>query len=166
MRLTTSQQLSQLLRINGQTWLLGYEFPTTFLLLKKDGLHILCSAKKGIVSLQPQSSRSHRLLAKILSQVATSKSPVPVNILVLAKGKEPATDALPKFLEAFTSSKQVGTLLKEKHTGKMIEEWNTALSNAATKPTIVDVTPAISGFVSVKDEEEIASTIHLSRFFR
>ena len=102
---------------------------------------------------------SHRLLAKILSQVATPKSPVPVNILVLAKGKEPATDALPKFLEVYTSSEHVGSLVKEKHTGKMIDEWNTVVEGASKKPTVVDITSAISGFVAVKDEEEIASIL-------
>jgi len=102
---------------------------------------------------------SHRLLAKILSQVATPKSPVPVNILVLAKGKEPATDALPEFLEAYTSSGRVGTLVKEKHTGKMIDEWNAAVGGATTKPTVVDIASAISGFVAVKDEEETASVL-------
>lgn len=102
---------------------------------------------------------SYDLLAKILSQVATPKSPVPVDILVLAKGKEPETDALPKFLEAYTSSGCIGTLTKEKHTGKMIDEWNAAVEGAATKPTVVDITPAISGFVAVKDEEETVSTL-------
>jgi len=102
---------------------------------------------------------SHRLLAKILSQVATPKSPVPVNILVLAKGKEPATNALPEFLEAYTSSGRVGTLVKEKHTGKMIDEWNAAVEGATTKPTVVDIASAISGFVAVKDEEETASAL-------
>lgn len=102
---------------------------------------------------------SHDLPAKILSQVATPKSPVPVNILVLAKGKEPGTDALPKFLEAYTSSGCVGTLAKEKHTGKMIDEWNTAVEGAVTKPTVVDITSAVSGFVAIKDEEEIASPL-------
>jgi len=101
---------------------------------------------------------SHRLLAKILSQAATPKSPVPVNILVLAKGKEPATDALSKFLDVYTSLSRVGTLVKEKHTGKMISEWNAAVEGSATKPTVVDIASAISGFVAVKDEEEIAST--------
>jgi len=94
-----------------------------------------------------------------LSQVATPKSPVPVNILVLAKGKEPATNALPKFLEAYTSSEHVGSLVKEKHTGKMIDEWNAAVEGASKKPTVVDITSAISGFVAVKDEEEIASVL-------
>jgi len=103
--------------------------------------------------------RSHRQLAKILSQVATSKSPVPVNILVLAKGKEPATDALPKFLGVYTSSERVGTLVKEKHTGKMVDEWNAAVEGATTKPTVVDIASAISGFVAVKDEEEIVSVL-------
>lgn len=107
---------------------------------------------------------SHDPPAKILSQVATPKSPVPVNILVLAKGKEPATDALPKFLEAYTSSGCVGTLAKEKHTGKMIDEWNTAVEGTGTKPTVVDITSAISGFVAVKDEEETASALHSSYF--
>jgi len=102
---------------------------------------------------------SHRLLAKILSQVATPKSPVPVNILVLAKGKEPATDALPKFLGAYTSSERVGIIVKEKHTGKMVDEWTAAVEGATTKPTVVDITSAISGFVAVKDEEEIASAL-------
>jgi len=100
---------------------------------------------------------SHRLLAKILSQAATPKSPVPVNILVLAKGKEPSTDALSKFLDVYTSLSRVGALVKEKHTGKMISEWNAAVEGAATKPTVVDIASAISGFVAVKDEEEIAS---------
>ena len=83
---------------------------------------------------------------------------------MLAKGKEPATDALPKFLESYTSSGCVGTLSKEKHTGKMIDEWNTAVEGAATKPKIVDITSAISGFVAVKDEEEIASPLYSSCF--
>lgn len=109
---------------------------------------------------------SHRLLAKILSQVATPKSPVPVNILVLAKGKEPTTDALPKFLDAYTSSRRVGTVVKEKHTGKMIDEWNAAVEVATTKPTVVDVASAISGFVAVKDEEEIASPLYPLPFLR
>jgi nucleosome binding factor SPN SPT16 subunit len=30
-----------------QTWLLGYEFPSTFILFQKDKLSILCSARKG-----------------------------------------------------------------------------------------------------------------------
>jgi len=111
-------------------------------------------------------SGSYWLPAKILSQVATPKSPVPVNILVLAKGKEPATDALPKFLEVYTSSGRAGTLVKEKHTGKMIDEWNAAVQGAATKPTVVDIASAISGFVAVKDEEEIASALLFFRFLR
>ena len=102
---------------------------------------------------------SHRLLAKILSQAATPKSPVPVNILILAKGKEPTTDALPKFLAVYTALGRVGTLVKEKHTGKMIDEWNAAVEGATTKPTVVDIASAISGFVAVKDEEEIVSVL-------
>lgn len=31
-----------------QTWLLGFEFPSTFMLFQKDKILILCSAKKGM----------------------------------------------------------------------------------------------------------------------
>lgn len=158
------RELSRSLKICAQTWLLGYEFPTTFLLLKNDKLHVLCSAKKGTIFPHHCIPDSHRLLAKILSQVATPKSPVPVNILVLAKGKESATNALPEFLEAYTSSERVGTLVKERHTGKMIDEWNTAVEGAASKPTVVDIASAISGFVAVKDDDELVSAVQFVHF--
>jgi hypothetical protein len=117
---------------------------------------IFCALPRKVISPHITAfPSSHRLLAKILSQVATPKSPVPVTILVSAKGKEPATDALSKFLHAYTSSGRVGALVKEKHAGKMINEWSAAVEGAATKPTLVDIAPAISGFVAVKDDEEI-----------
>lgn len=31
-----------------QTWLLGFEFPSTFLIFEKQRLTILCSASKGM----------------------------------------------------------------------------------------------------------------------
>lgn len=38
---------STLMSSSEKTWLLGYEFPSTFLLFQKGILHILCSASKG-----------------------------------------------------------------------------------------------------------------------
>ncbi|KAI0080592.1 FACT complex subunit SPT16 [Panus rudis PR-1116 ss-1] len=122
-----------------QTWLLGYEFPSTFILFEKDRVYILCSASK----------------AKILSQIKGPNSHVPIEILAQAKGKEPPTDAFPKFLQAYTSHQRVGTLTKESHTGKLIDEWNAALNSSDQKPEVVDIAPAVSGFMAVKDEEEL-----------
>ncbi|KAG1835734.1 FACT complex subunit SPT16 [Suillus variegatus] len=122
-----------------QTWLLGYEFPSTLLLFQKDKLLILCSASK----------------AKFLHQIKEGNPPVPVEILVQAKAKEPPSGALPKFVEAFTSFKRVGSLVKEMCTGKLMTEWEQGVSKADNKPELVDMAPALSAFMAVKDEEEM-----------
>ncbi|KAI0928386.1 hypothetical protein AcW1_005644 [Taiwanofungus camphoratus] len=124
-----------------QTWLLGFEFPSTLMLFQKDRLSILCSPTK----------------AKILSQIKDSGAPVPVEILVQAKPKEPPTDALPRFLEVYTSHKRIGTLTKESHSGKLVDEWNKTLGDSEEKPTLVDMSAAVSAFMAVKDEEELKS---------
>lgn len=106
--------------------------------------------------------RMHRprliaILARILSQIQNSRPPVPIEILAQAKAKDPPTDAVPRFLEAFTSHRRVGTLIKESPTGKLVDEWNKLLSEAENKPEMADVTPAISAVMAVKDEEELVS---------
>ncbi|CDO70740.1 hypothetical protein BN946_scf184798.g55, partial [Trametes cinnabarina] len=122
-----------------QTWLLGFEFPSTFLMFQKTQLSILCSASK----------------AKILSQLKNADSPVPIEFYVQAKAKEPPTDALPRFLETYTSLDRVATLTKEQHSGKLMDEWNQAVSNAPKKPTLVDMAPAVASLLAVKDDEEL-----------
>ncbi|TCD65412.1 FACT complex subunit spt16 [Steccherinum ochraceum] len=121
-----------------QTWLLGYEFPSTFILFRKDKVLILCSASK----------------AKILSQVVGPNSHVPIEIFAQARAKDPPTDAFPRFVEAYCSSQRVATLTKESHTGKLIDDWKAAISAAEKKPEVVDMTPAVSSFLAVKDDEE------------
>ncbi|KAH7910168.1 FACT complex subunit SPT16 [Hygrophoropsis aurantiaca] len=122
-----------------QTWLLGYEFPSTFLLFQKDKLSILCSASK----------------AKFLQQVKDGNPPVAVDILAQAKGKEPANDAIPKFVAVYTACKRVAILTKETHNGKLITEWEQLTRDATSKPESVDMAPAVSSFMAVKDEEEL-----------
>ncbi|KAL1947960.1 hypothetical protein VTO73DRAFT_13684 [Trametes versicolor] len=124
-----------------QTWLLGFEFPSTFLMFEKNRLSILCSASK----------------AKILSQLKNSNAPVPIEFFVQAKAKEPPTDAVPRFLEAYVSLDQVATLTKEQQSGKLVDEWNKAVSDAEKKPTLVDMAPAVASFLAAKDEEELKS---------
>ncbi|KZT26342.1 FACT complex subunit SPT16 [Neolentinus lepideus HHB14362 ss-1] len=122
-----------------QTWLLGYEFPSTFILFEKNKLWFLSSTKK----------------AKILAQIQNASSPVPIEILSQAKPNEPPTDALPKLVEAFASHQRVGTLLKETQSGKLINEWNQATSQASSTPEMLDIAPALSALLAVKDEEEL-----------
>ncbi|KAI0282167.1 FACT complex subunit SPT16 [Russula aff. rugulosa BPL654] len=124
-----------------QTWLLGYEFPSTFILFQKDKISILCSARK----------------AKILEQLQKHRSVAPVEIFTLAKSKEPPTDALPQFLSAFTSNERIGHLAKETYAGKLIDEWDAALTASNKKPEMVDIAASISTFMAVKDDEELAT---------
>jgi hypothetical protein len=80
-----------------------------------------------------------------------------VEIFTLAKSKEPPTDALPRFLSAFTSNERIGHLSKETYAGKLIDEWDAALAASNKKPEMVDITAPISTFMAVKDDEELAS---------
>lgn len=74
---------------------------------------------------------------------------------MLAKPKDPPTDALPRFLREFTTHERVATLTKELHSGKLVEEWNRAAGAADKKPTLVDMSPAVSSILAIKDEEDI-----------
>jgi nucleosome binding factor SPN SPT16 subunit len=93
-------------------------------------------------------------IARILNQIKNGSPPVPVEILAQAKAKEPPTDALPRFLEAYTSHTRVGTLTKEAHSGKLVDEWNKLLSDASQKPEGVEIGPSISSFMACKDDDE------------
>ncbi|KAH9946256.1 FACT complex subunit SPT16 [Epithele typhae] len=122
-----------------QTWLLGFEFPSTFLMFQKTKLSILCSASKS----------------KILSQLQNADSPVPIEFFVQAKASEPPTDALPRFLQEYTALDRVAALTKEQHTGKVVDEWNKGLAEASKKPAVVDMSPAVASLLAAKDEDEL-----------
>ncbi|TDL27246.1 FACT complex subunit SPT16 [Rickenella mellea] len=125
-----------------QTWLLGYEFPSTLILFQKDKVTMLCSASK----------------AKILAQLQAGNPPVPIDILAQAKPKEPPTDALPKFASIYTSMQRVAILAKDPQTGKLVDEWNRVLSASNSKPETHDMAPALSSLMAVKDDEELKYT--------
>ncbi len=46
-------------------------------------------------------------------------------------------------------------MTKETHTGKTINEWTDAVNAANSKPELVDMSPAVSSFLAVKDDEEL-----------
>ena len=90
-----------------------------------------------------------------MSQLKNADSPVPIEFFVQAKAKEPPTDALPRFLQAYTAHDRVASLTKEPHSGKLVDEWNKLVSDAEKKPTVVDAASAVASFLAVKDEEEL-----------
>ncbi|OCB84155.1 FACT complex subunit SPT16 [Sanghuangporus baumii] len=125
-----------------QTWLLGFEFPSTLILFRKDHVTILTSASK----------------AKILAQLQSAHPIVPIQILAQAKAKEPPTDALPTFTGIYTNLKRVGIIAKDNTSGKLIDDWHKDVSEAQNKPETVDMSGAISAILAVKDEEELKCT--------
>ena len=44
--------------------------------------------------------------------------------------------------------------MKETPTGKLVTEWQGLVDKAESKPEVVDMSVAISGFMGVKDAEE------------
>lgn len=93
--------------------------------------------------------------AKYLQQLQSGAHGTPVEILALAKAKEPQNDSLGKFAAAFGELKRVGHVAKEIASGKFAEDWNKAVEALNEKPENVDVTVAISAILAVKDEEEL-----------
>ena len=93
--------------------------------------------------------------AKHLEQLAKYKTYVPVELLIMAKAKDPPTDALQRCVAAYTSHQRVATFIKDPIKGKFIDEWNKVLGAADSKPDVVDVGPAVSTFMAVKDDEEL-----------
>jgi nucleosome binding factor SPN SPT16 subunit len=96
-------------------------------------------------------------VAKILGQIENAAKSVSIEILARPKAKDATNDALPKFLAAYASSQKVGLLLKDTASGKLVSEWQAALEGAASKPEVIDMTPAISSLLAVKDEDELVS---------
>jgi nucleosome binding factor SPN SPT16 subunit len=111
------------------------------------------------MSILDSSSSSHQypLPAKYLSSIEGENGHVPVEILAQAKGKEAPNDTLPKFVARYTSNQCVGTLTKESHSGKLVTDWEKLVSDSGTKPKVVDMSPAVSAFMAVKDAEELVS---------
>ena len=102
-------------------------------------------------------TRVFNVLAKYLQQIKDGNPPVPIELLVQAKAKEPPTDAVPKFIEAYSSYTRVATLVKETYHGKLITEWNEGIDKLANKPEQIDMGPALSTMMAVKDEDEQVS---------
>lgn len=88
----------------------------------------------------------------------------PVEILV--KGKDDAenkknTERCLDLIKA--AGKKVGTVAKDSSSGPFVEEWKAAFSEISKEVEEVDITPAISGALSVKDEKELRAIRDASR---
>ncbi|KAI1497824.1 FACT complex subunit spt-16 [Biscogniauxia marginata] len=120
-------------------WLLGYEFPTTLMLLTLDCLYIVTTAKK----------------AKHLEPLKGGRFPIEV----LVRGKDAAVNEkqFHKISDTINSAgKKVGVLTKDTSRGPFVEEWKKVFSEKCKDVEEVDVAVALStAAFSVKDETEL-----------
>jgi nucleosome binding factor SPN SPT16 subunit len=106
------------------------------------------------------SSAASQHAAKIVAQIQTADSPIPIEILQMEKGKDAASSqALTTFAEHYAAHARVGHLAKDTHTGKIIDEWNAAVKAAAAQPQLVDAGPALSAVLCAKDDEELVRAV-------
>ena len=141
-----------------QTWLLGYEFPSTLILFTKQKIYFLCSASKGkCVFSTCRLSWFTPAPAKVLVQIEQANTYIPVQIFSQAKPKDPPNDPFPSLMALYKNHRKVGMITKEKHSGKVADEWNALVKEQDTKIEIVDMSYAVSAFMAIKDEEELVS---------
>ncbi|EIE81524.1 hypothetical protein RO3G_06229 [Rhizopus delemar RA 99-880] len=92
-----------------QTWLLGYPFFQTLMIIKPDKITVICSQKK----------------ADTIETVKQGDKQVPVTIIRRGKNLEENV-ALYKSVIEDLNDKRVGVVIKDKFNGKNIEEWKKA----------------------------------------
>lgn len=97
------------------------------------------------------------ITAKTLTQVHDAHPDIKLEIFIQPGKKEPPNDSLDNFLAKYTEQSRVGHLPKEKYHGKIVSEWEKAVAAASSKPELVDVTSAVSGFLSTKDTSELVN---------
>ncbi|KAH9440953.1 hypothetical protein MJO29_015316 [Puccinia striiformis f. sp. tritici] len=137
-----------------QTFLLGYEFPSTLTFITQDSITFLCSESK----------------AKILTTLANPTSEQlglddnpKINVQVIVKPKDPAAAAsametvLASMEEVASRDQKIGRLIKDKYTGKFVDEWNAFLKTKgkeALSEEATDISTGVSVILATKDAQE------------
>lgn len=143
-----------------QTWLLGYEFPSTVITFTKT------SAQTRKVTILTSQSKA-KLLGQIKSTEGTEMEVV-VRPKDAAGGAKATQGYMEKVVEATGvegGSVKLGHFVKDQPKGKMAEDWAKAVAQGAAGKTIdlVDVTPAVSVVLAPKDEKELDYTSTAAR---
>lgn len=139
-----------------QFWLLGYEFPATLFVITLEGIYIITTKKK----------------AAYLEPLKDGKTPVEI----IVRGKDAAENQkqFERCLEVIKGAgKKVGVITKDMSGGPFVTEWKSAFSEISKEVEEVDISPALSAAMSVKDEHELRSirnashaTSHITNYFK
>ncbi|RMY65107.1 hypothetical protein D0863_09343 [Hortaea werneckii] len=121
-----------------QFWLLGYEFPATLFLITPESMTIVTTKKK----------------AAYLEPLRGGK--IPLEIVVRGKDAEENAKQLERCLDTIKNAgKRVGVITKEQSSGPFVNEWKNAFSEISKEVEEVDISPALSSVMAVKDENEL-----------
>jgi hypothetical protein len=124
-----------------QTWLLGYEFTETVILVCSRSIHVLASKKK-IMHLEPlKTAENATLPLELLRREKTDADKANYAALVSA-------------LQSSHGGKTVATLNKEKPQGEFAAGWRGALDGSGL--ALVELAPALAELLSTKDQTEVA----------
>ncbi|GAA5811471.1 hypothetical protein MFLAVUS_004908 [Mucor flavus] len=120
-----------------QTWLLGAPCHQSVIIITPEKFTFVCGQKK----------------ASALESLKQGEKQIPIDII--RRGKE-LEDNVPLYQDLIKSleNKRVGVFVKDKTTGKNIEEWKKACAKYNKNFEEVDVSVAISTCLAEKDEEE------------
>ncbi|GAA5890025.1 hypothetical protein JCM5296_004746 [Sporobolomyces johnsonii] len=126
-----------------QTYLLGYEFPSTLMLLGKRKVYFVVSASKA------------KLLQPITTPPADAEGKVEVELLTRSKDEAENKKLFEQIIKTIGDGNKVGTLPKDKMAGKFVQEWQTVLAGSGADLKEVDVAMGVSTVLAVKDSEEL-----------
>ncbi|KAI5787115.1 FACT complex subunit-domain-containing protein [Geopyxis carbonaria] len=126
-------------------WLLGYEFPATLFLITPEKFYVVTTAKK----------------AKHLDDLR--KGDIPVEFLIRGKDETQNKQQFQQIVDIIKKSGKVGVLTKDQAQGPFAKEWKAAYPGATDGLEEVDIAPALSTVMSVKDEAELKTMRSSSR---
>jgi len=139
-----------------QTFLLGYEFPSTLTFITPDSVVFLCSESKAKILTS---------LVKPSADQLDGDFQIDVQVIVKPKDSAAATAAMETVLasmeEVVSQGQKIGRLIKDKYTGRFVDEWNSFLKTKGKEDLIeqaVDVSPGVSVILATKDAQETEYT--------
>ncbi|TKX23767.1 hypothetical protein C1H76_3966 [Elsinoe australis] len=129
-----------------QSWLLGYEFPSTLFIITLEAMYIVTTKKK----------------ATYLEPLKGGKTAI--EVLVRGKDADENEKQFKRCLDLIkTAGNKVGVLTKDQTSGPFVTEWKTAYSEISKEVEEVDISAALSNVMSTKDENELRAIRDASR---
>ncbi|KAM0787049.1 hypothetical protein ACM66B_006314 [Microbotryomycetes sp. NB124-2] len=134
-----------------QAYLLGYEFPSTLVLLGNNKVWFVVSSSKA------------KLLQPLKTPPEGQDDAVQVEILIRTKDDKENKDLFMRIIDLIGDGNKVGTLPKDKMAGKFVTEWQNVLQSSGKDLKEVDVAAGVSALMASKEPEEIRNETYAAK---